>query len=126
MKSVTRRDDPGATVLPDLPRDAGSPVFAAPWQAQAFAMAVTLHERGIFAWPEWAKHLSAEIEAARRAGDPDLGDTYYDHWLKALEKLVAEKGIVASSELAARREAWDRAARATPHGEPIILGRERA
>lgn len=126
MKPATRQDDPGATVLPDLPRDAGCPVFAAPWQAQAFAMAITLYEQGVFTWPEWAKHLSAEIEVARRAGDPDLGDTYYDHWLKALEKLVAEKRIVATSELTDRRDAWDRAAHATPHGEPIVLGRERA
>ena len=126
MKAVTRQDDPGAVILPDLPRDNGSPVFAAAWQAQAFAMAVTLYERGLFTWPEWAEHLGAEIEAARYAGDPDLGDTYYDHWLGALEKLVAEKAIVAASELADRRGAWDRAARATPHGQPIVLGCERS
>lgn len=126
MKPVVRQDDPGAAILPDLPREEGGPVFAEAWQAQAFAMAVTLCERGVFTWPEWAEHLGAEIKAAQRAGDPDLGDTYYNHWLAALEKLVAEKGIVASSELTDRRDAWDRAARATPHGQPIVLGRERA
>lgn len=124
MKPVARKDDPGPAILPDLPREDGSPVFAEAWQAQAFAMTVTLYERGIFTWPEWAEHLSAEIKAAQRAGDPDLGDTYYEHWLRALEKLIAEKGILATSELSDRRDAWDRAARATPHGEPIVLGRE--
>lgn len=117
--------DPGIDILPDLPRDDGGPVFAAPWQAQVFAMAVKLHERGHFTWPEWADHLSAEIKRAQAAGDPDRGDTYYDHWLRALETLVAEKGLIAAPDLAARRDAWDRAAKATPHGEPIVLGRER-
>ena len=120
-----RRDDPGAAILPELPRDADGPVFGAPWQAQAFAMTVTLYQGGIFSWPEWAERLGAEIAAARDSGDPDLGDTYYDHWLKALESLLAEKGLVAPPELTARRDAWDRAARATPHGEPIFLGRDR-
>jgi nitrile hydratase accessory protein len=125
MTSATaRRVDPGADVLPDLPRNADGPVFAAPWQAQAFAITVALHARGVFEWREWAERLGAEIAAARAAGNPDRGDTYYDHWLRALEALVAEKGIVATHELADRRDAWDRAARATPHGEPIVLGRK--
>ena len=119
-----KQGDPGHANLPDLPRDADGPVFAEPWQAQAFAMTVTLHQRGAFTWPEWAERLGAEVAAARDAGDRDLGDTYYDHWLGALEKLVAEKELVSRPELAARRDAWDRAARATPHGEPIVLGRD--
>lgn len=124
MKSPTRNDDPGIEVLPDLPRADGAPVFEDAWQAQAFAMTITLFERGVFTWPEWARYLGDEIKAAQGAGDPDLGNTYYEHWLKALEKLVAEKGIVANAELTDRRDAWDRAARATPHGQPIVLGRE--
>lgn len=119
-------DDPGPDALPELPRDADGPVFRAPWEAQVFAMAVRLHERGHFTWGEWADHLGAEIKAAQEAGDPDLGDTYYDHWLRALERLVADKGLIGVPELDSRREAWDRAARATPHGEPIVLGRDSA
>lgn len=121
---MTGDPDPGPDVLPGLPRDDGGPVFNEPWQAQIFAMAVRLHESGQFSWAEWAEHLGAEIMAAQASGDPDLGDTYYDHWLRALEKLVAEKGLIDRDELTARRDAWDRAARATPHGEPIVLGRE--
>jgi nitrile hydratase accessory protein len=121
-----RADDPGAAVLPGLPRDEGGPVFAEAWHAQAFAMTVSLSERGAFTWPEWAERLGAEIGKAQARGDADRGDTYYDHWLAALEALVAEKGLIGAAELADRRAAWDRAARATPHGEPIVLGREAA
>jgi nitrile hydratase accessory protein len=107
--------------LPQIPRDAAGPVFREPWEAQAFAMAVALHERGVFTWSEWAVALADEIKAAQAAGDPDSGDTYYRHWLAALEKLVAEKALTNRSELSERRDQWDRAARATPHGQPIEL-----
>ncbi len=107
--------------LPSLPRDDGGPVFRAPWEAQAFAMAVKLHEAGYFTWPEWAARLAAEIRRAQAAGDPDRGDTYYEHWLAALEGLLAEKGLVSAEELARRKAAWDTAARATPRGRPIEL-----
>jgi nitrile hydratase accessory protein len=113
------RPDPAE--LPAIPRDAEGPVFRAPWEAQAFAMAVTLHERGCFTWPEWASRLAREIAATRERGERDDGSRYYRHWLAALEKLVAEKGIVLAVELRERRDAWDRAARATPHGKPIVL-----
>jgi nitrile hydratase accessory protein len=112
---------PGAD-LPSLPRDAqGSPVFREPWEAQAFAMAVRLHEAGHFTWPEWAAALTEQIRKAQAAGDPDLGDTYYQHWLAALEHLVAAKGLVSAQEMAQRKDEWAEAARATPHGEPIEL-----
>jgi nitrile hydratase accessory protein len=107
--------------LPAIPRDDEGPVFRAPWEAQAFAMAVMLHERGHFAWTEWAARLAAEIAAARDRGEPDDGTRYYHHWLAALEQLVADKRIVLADELAARREAWEEAARHTPHGQPIVL-----
>ena len=109
--------------LPALPRDRHGPVFDAPWQAQAFAMAVSLNEKGVFTWAEWCDALGAEIAAA----GPDAGpEVYYVNWLAALEKLVAAKTEIGSGELARRKDAWARAARATPHGEPIVLGRERA
>jgi nitrile hydratase accessory protein len=107
--------------LPSLPRDEGGPVFREPWEAQAFAMTLALYRRGLFTWPEWAETLGAEIKRAQREGDPDTGDTYYRHWLKALERLVAEKGIAASSDLSRYRDAWHRAADRTPHGMPIAL-----
>ncbi|MEM1047338.1 MAG: nitrile hydratase accessory protein [Pseudomonadota bacterium] len=119
---MTGHDADPLDVLPELPRDADGPVFAEPWQAQAFAMAVSLHERGAFTWTEWADVLAAEITAAQAAGDPDLGDTYYLHWLAALERLVREKGIASPATLSERKEAWDRAAKSTPHGQPIVLG----
>ena len=97
------------------------PVFRAPWEAQAFAMAVTLHQRGVFTWPEWAQALAREIAAAQAAGDADLGDTYYQHWLTALEKLVSTKAGSSMQELLRCQEAWRRAAERTPHGQPIEL-----
>jgi nitrile hydratase accessory protein len=108
-------------LLPDMPQQCGEPVFAEPWQAQAFAMALALHQRGLFSWPEWAEALSRQIAAAQAAGDADLGDTYYRHWLAALEALVAAKGASSSDELARYRDAWDHAAERTPHGRPIEL-----
>ena len=113
--------------LAALPRDeAGTPVFQAPWEAQAFAMAVRLHEAGHFTWTEWAERLAQAIKRAQAAGDPDRGDTYYHHWLAALEGLVAEKGLIGTDELRQRKADWDAAARATPHGQPIELHRGRA
>jgi len=105
--------------VPGLPQDADGPVFREPWEAQAFAMAVRLHEGGIFTWPEWAAVLAAEIAAARERGDPDSGDTYYLHWLAALERIVAEKQIATRDALGHRKRAWENAAARTPHGSPI-------
>jgi nitrile hydratase accessory protein len=107
--------------LPGLPVDASGPVFREPWEAQAFALALSLQERGAFSWTEWASALAAEIRRAQRAGDPDTGDTYYRHWLAALERLVAEKRITDEATLARYRHAWERAAERTPHGTPIEL-----
>ena len=107
--------------LPGIPHDAEGPVFREPWEAQAFSMAVALHERGVFTWPEWAATLADEIKRAQAAGDPDTGETYYQHWLAALERLVAEKGIASRDTLTRYRDAWDRAADRTPHGKPIEL-----
>jgi nitrile hydratase accessory protein len=106
---------------PGMPRDADGPVFSAPWEAQAFAMTLALHERGLFTWPEWAEALAAQISEAQAAGDPDTGQTYYLHWLAALEKLVAAKGASSGDELAGYRHAWEHAAGRTPHGQPIEL-----
>jgi nitrile hydratase accessory protein len=108
-------------LAPGQPRDADGPVFREPWEAQAFALAVALHERGVFAWTEWAAALAAEIEAARAAGDPDTGETYYLHWLAALERLVGEKGLTDAATLGRYAHAWERAAQRTPHGTPIEL-----
>src|SRR5438034_7814416 len=107
--------------VPSLPRDEGGPVFHEPWEAQAFAMTLALYRRSLFTWPEWAAALSAEIKRAQQAGDPDRGDTYYRHWLAALEHLVAEKGVTDPASLARYRNAWDHAAERTPHGQPIEL-----
>ena len=104
-----------------IPRDADGPVFREPWEAQAFAMTLALHERGLFSWSEWAAALAAEIKRAQAAGDPDTGETYYSHWLAALEKLVADKGVATSETLHRYRDAWDHAADRTPHGSPIVL-----
>jgi nitrile hydratase accessory protein len=107
--------------VPGIPYDATGPVFREPWEAQAFGMALALHDKGLFTWPEWAEALSAEIKAAQAMGDPDTGETYYRHWLAALERLVVAKGASTHDALIDLRDRWDRAARATPHGQPILL-----
>jgi nitrile hydratase accessory protein len=107
--------------VPGIPCDAEGPVFKEPWEAQAFAMTLALHERGAFTWPEWAATLGEEIKRAQTAGDPDTGETYYHHWLNALEWLVAEKGLSDRATLKRYHDAWDHAADRTPHGTPIEL-----
>jgi nitrile hydratase accessory protein len=93
-------------------------VFAEPWQAAAFALTVALHGKGLFSWSEWAEALSSEVKRPDAAAD---GSDYYDHWLAALEKLLASKGVAATPEVDAAAAAWERAAHATPHGKPILL-----
>jgi nitrile hydratase accessory protein len=112
--------------LPRLPRDEGGPVFAEPWQAQAFALAVKLSEQGHYTWKEWAAALSDQLQAAARRGEPDDGSRYYEHWLAALESLVAAKGLADRATLDTRREAWADAYRNTPHGQPVELFQTRA
>ncbi len=130
--AVTGPQLPGGTNgLGDIPRgdippvDDGSPVFAAPWDASAFALAVRLSGEGYFTWGEWAAALSEEIRAAQREGDPDLGDTYYKHWLRALERLCSERGLVSQEEASGRKDAWRRAYLNTPHGKPVELASHR-
>ena len=107
--------------VPSIPCDADGPVFREPWQAQAVAMALALHARDLFTWPEWAAMLTEEIRRAQAAGDPDTGETYYLHWLATLERIVAAKGVATEATLARYRAAWDHAADRTPHGVPIAL-----
>ena len=107
--------------VPAIPRDGDGPVFRAPWEAQAFAMAVMLHDRGYFTWTDWSARLADEIAAATARGDADDGTRYYRHWLVTLERLVSDLDIVPAADLRARFKAWEEAARSTPHGQPIVL-----
>jgi nitrile hydratase accessory protein len=107
--------------IPNIPADVDGPVFREPWEAQAFAMALTLHAHGLFTWTEWAAMLADEIHRAQGAGDADTGETYYLHWLATLERMIAEKGVATAATLDRYRSAWDHAAERTPHGKPIEL-----
>ncbi|HXW47819.1 MAG TPA: nitrile hydratase accessory protein [Xanthobacteraceae bacterium] len=115
LRSLAQNDDAR------IPRNEHGPVFRAPWEAEAFALAVSLNQRGVFTWKEWATTLGDEIKKARAAGDPDTGETYYHHWLAALERILAEKGVTDSAALARTRDAWRRACARTPHGTAIEL-----
>jgi nitrile hydratase accessory protein len=112
-------DEPAS--LPGIPKDDGGPVFAEPWQAQAFGLAVTLSRQGHFTWKEWAATLADELKAAADRGEPDDGTHYYEHWLAALERLVTAKGLTDSASLARCKDAWADAYRHTPHGKPVEL-----
>jgi len=105
--------------------DDGRPTFAEPWETSAFALAVHLSGAGHFTWDEWAAALSEEIHEAQQAGDPDAGDTYYRHWLRALERLCGERGLVPEAEGSERKEAWRRAYLNTPHGRPVEFAADR-
>ena len=107
--------------LPLPPGAADAPVFAEPWQAQAFAMAVQLHAKGVFTWPQWAQALSQTIAEARVAGDRDDGSNYYQHWVDALERLVLTQGLGTAEQVHRLEHAWEAAAARTPHGQPSEL-----
>ncbi len=107
--------------LSGMPRDSEGPVFEQPWQAHAFAMTVSLHERGVFTWSEWSSALSRETRSIAHRDGPNHGETYYLHWVTALETLVAAKGVASNQELSRFQEAWRRAAERTPHGAAIVL-----
>jgi nitrile hydratase accessory protein len=115
-KPVAPDAGPGSTPDP-------APVFAEPWQAQAFAMTLQLHQRGLFSWPEWAAALSVRVAAAQCEPLPsaDAADAYWRQWLAALEDIVAAKGAADAPSLARCAQAWDKAADRTPHGQPIVL-----
>jgi len=104
-----------------IPRNAEGPVFREPWEAEAFALALSLNERGLFTWKEWATTLGEEIKKAQAAGDPDTGENYYRHWLATLERIVAAKGLADARVLTRTKQAWRRASERTPHGTPIEL-----
>ena len=122
MTTLTQPDSERLNDLPRLPRDEAGPVFAEPWEAQAFALAVQLSAQGYFAWKEFAAVLADELKAATGRGEPDDGSHYYQHWLAALERLAAAKGLTDQSAMLARKEAWADAYRHTPHGKPVELG----
>ena len=107
--------------VPSIPHNEDGPVFGAPWEAEAFALALSLNARGVFTWKEWAATLGEEIKKAQDAGDPDTGETYYHHWLAALERIVAAKGLADICTLERTRNAWRHACERTPHGTPIEL-----
>jgi nitrile hydratase accessory protein len=107
--------------LPSLPRDDDGPVFAEPWQASVFAVAVSLSQQGHFSWKEWAAVLAEELKSSAARGEPDDGTHYYHCWLATLERLVVAKGLSQSVELLSCRDAWADAYRRTPHGQPVEL-----
>jgi nitrile hydratase accessory protein len=121
MITLNQRDCEALTGLPRLPVDNQGPVFAEPWQAQAFSLAVKLSEQGYFTWKEWAATLADELRAAAQSGEPDDGSRYYHHWLAALERLVIEKGLTDQAALHGRKQAWIDAYQHTPHGRPVEL-----
>jgi len=123
MKSSPHADRERLAELPPLPRDAEGPVFEAPWQAQAFALAVKLSELGYFSWTTWAATLAEEIAGADARGDSDDGSRYYHHWVAALERLVADRDLIDLTALTERKDAWAEAYRHTPHGQPVELRR---
>jgi nitrile hydratase accessory protein len=119
---LRRRDDLARFArVEGLPCDVDGPVFAEPWQAQAFALTVQLSEAGCFTWQEWAADLGAVIREATAPEHRDDGSRYYDCWVFALERLCVSKGLTNPQALSERRTAWAEAYCRTPHGRPVEL-----
>lgn len=126
-------------LFPDQPSESGEPVFKDPWEAQAFGLVIALHESCVFSWEEWSEALAQAIRGGlhhysvngvdhcmggRKDDEEGTGESYYQHWLAALENLVIAKGISGGSELAQRMQAWREAYLGTPHGQPVELGND--
>lgn len=107
--------------IPGLPHDEAGPTFAEPWQAEAFALAVSLSQAGYFTWQEWSDALGRELAAATARGEPDDGSRYYEYWLATLERLAIAKRLADPAQMDERKEAWAEAYRTTPHGKPVAL-----
>ena len=103
--------------MPVLEKNHEGPVFKEPWQAQAFAMAVTLSEAGLFSWQEWSSELSVSIQSRQKNGDTDDGETYYLHWLETLEKMLSRKNLIEQADLLQHITEWKEAYLKTPHGQ---------
>ena len=121
MATQAQADQAALGALEAIPVGERMPTFAEPWEAQAFAITIALHRRGVFSWDEWAAALGRQIKAAQAQGDPDTGNTYYHHWLAAIERIVRDKGLTDAGTLRRYRDAWDRAADRTAHGEAVVL-----
>ncbi len=121
ISTLDQKVGEAARVVPGIPVDQDGPVFKEPWEAEAFAIALALFDRGVFTWGEWATTIGDEIRKAQAAGDPDTGATYYRHWLSTLERLVTEKQVTTREQLDRTHDAWEHAAHRTPHGTPIVL-----
>jgi len=109
------------SMIPDPAMDEESPRFNEPWQAQVFALAVSLSEAGLFSWQEWTDELSFTILKAQELGDPDLGSTYYQHWLKTLERMLTSKEVLDQTSILQRMKIWEEAYLRIPHGQPIKI-----
>jgi len=120
---LSQPDAPDSTerflASPHLPKDEKGPVFAEPWEAQAFAMAVHLSAAGHFTWTEWTEALGEQLQAAVGRGEPDDGSRYFEYWVAALEHLATDKKLTDSAALNERKEAWADSYRNTPHGQPV-------
>ena len=97
--------------------------FSEPWQAQAFAIVITLSKSGYFTWKEWSKTLSEIILRAEANGGPDDGSDYYLNWVTALEQILESKGLADVVSLTSVKGEWEQAYKSTPHGEPVSLNR---
>ena len=121
MRPSNPTPQPDLAALAKLPKDSSGPVFSEPWQASAFALAVSLSQQGHFLWWEWTETLSQELRASAARGEPDDGSHYYHCWLAALERIVVDRHLLDSTLLYAQKEAWAEAYRRTPHGQPVTL-----
>jgi nitrile hydratase accessory protein len=86
-----------------LPRSNGELVFEAPWHSRAFGLVVALHERGALDFEEFRADLIAEVRAWQGAYDhTDPRWAYYERWQAALERVLARRGLLSTTELDAR------------------------
>ena len=121
MTPIQLREDLLKEPAPPLLRDDGAPPFRDLWEAEAFAIGNLLIKEGVITCKEWETVMSEAILRAQAAGDPDRGDTYFNHWADALETILISHGMTDRESLSEQQALWDRAIRNTPHGVALSL-----
>lgn len=105
-----------------IPRKGSELAFASPWELRALSIAVGLHREGGFAWQEFQQALVATIQEWEGTPSAEREEwSYYRHWVRALERLMVERGIAKRDEIDGKQAECVKATEETRHHQKAGL-----